>query len=154
MKNVLLLLVLLSFLPIWSDPASLVQHFPEAEEGTSRVVLTLEELPNEEEVLVELLPGQVFQTDLVNVKRMAGKVKEQIVEGWGYTYFVVERGPVITTLMASRPGEESVDRFVSIPGKMIPYNSRTPIVVYLPATMELRYRLWRAGKERSAPSPS
>ena len=48
--------------------------------------------------------------------------------------------------MAVDPNTPQVDRFVTLGGepKLLRYNSRLPIVVYVPSGVEVRYRLWRA----------
>ncbi len=49
------------------------------------------------------------------------------------------------TMMAPDPNAPQVDRFISLGGEaMLRYNSRLPIVVYVPDGVEVRYRLWRA----------
>jgi ecotin len=42
-----------------------------------------------------------------------------------------------------------VDRFITLAGEpyLIRYNSRLPIVVYVPAEVEVRYRIWSAEPE-------
>jgi ecotin len=39
-----------------------------------------------------------------------------------------------------------VMKFVSVPSLIIPYNSRIPLVVYVPEGGEVRYRIWKAGE--------
>jgi ecotin len=53
------------------------------------------------------------------------------------------------TLMAVDPNAPKVDRFVTLGGKpyLIRYNSRLPVVVYVPEGAEVRYRIWSAGDE-------
>jgi ecotin len=50
------------------------------------------------------------------------------------------------TLMAVDPNAPKVERFITLAGepKLLRYNSRLPLVVYVPAGVEVRYRLWRA----------
>jgi hypothetical protein len=45
-----------------------------------------------------------------------------------------------------------VNRFITLGSKpyLIRYNSRLPIVVYVPEGVEVRYRLWTAGTETKA----
>ena len=45
--------------------------------------------------------------------------------------------------MAVDPDTPQVERFITLGGKarLIRYNSRLPIVVYLPTDVEVRYRL-------------
>lgn len=59
------------------------------------------------------------------------------------------------TLMAIDPKEPKVERFVKPDGApyLIPYNSRLPIVVYVPEGAEVRYRNWRADSEAKAMEP-
>lgn len=143
----LLFLFIPALLPAEEHPE--LRHFPEAEGDLVRSVLVLEEKPNEEDHKVELLVGEILLTDGVNVKRMGGSLEEKTLSGWGYTYYVAEKGPVLSTLMAPLPGQEEVERFVSLPGKLIRYNSRLPVVIFHPEGMELRYRIWTAGEENS-----
>jgi ecotin len=51
------------------------------------------------------------------------------------------------TLMAVDPDAPRVDRFVTLGGEpfLIRYNSRLPVVVYVPEGVEVRYRIWSAG---------
>ena len=54
--------------------------------------------------------------------------------------------------MAVDPDAPQVERFVSLSGETIlRYNSRLPIVVYVPVGIEVRYRLWRAEPIFSSP---
>jgi ecotin len=53
------------------------------------------------------------------------------------------------TLMAVSPDAPKVDRFITLGGEpqLLRYNSRLPLVVYIPGGVEVRYRIWRAGPE-------
>ncbi len=123
--------------------------YPVAEEGRVRHVILLEhkERGEEEDFRVELIVGRTMRTDGVNRMGMGGSFEEKTVEGWGYTYFEATPGPVRSTRMAPMPGAPQVETFVHMPPKWVRYNSRLPIVVYTPPGMELRYRIWSAGKE-------
>ena len=48
--------------------------------------------------------------------------------------------------MAVDPNAPKVERFVALAGEpqLIRYNSRLPVVVYVPDGVEVRYRIWRA----------
>jgi ecotin len=50
------------------------------------------------------------------------------------------------TLMAVDPNAPKVNRFITLGGEpfLIRYNSRLPIVVYVPKDVEVRYRIWSA----------
>lgn len=51
--------------------------------------------------------------------------------------------------MAVDPKAVKVARFVGLGGDpcFVRYNSRLPIVVYVPETVLVRYRIWAAGAE-------
>lgn len=145
--HLLTLLVIVSHSQSWSQESPVLEPFPEAEQGMTRFVLALEEQEDEEALKVELRVGEIQMTDGVNLVRMGGEITPETLEGWGYTYYVAERGPVMSTLMAPRPGGEQVETFVAMKPLMIRYNSRLPVVVYVPEGMEVRYRIWTAGPE-------
>jgi ecotin len=50
------------------------------------------------------------------------------------------------TLMAIDPKAPKRARFIGLGGEpyLIRYNSRLPVVVYVPEGTEVRYRIWRA----------
>jgi ecotin len=51
--------------------------------------------------------------------------------------------------MAVDPDAPKVNRFITlgVDPYIIRYNSRVPIVVYVPEGAEVRYRIWTAGAE-------
>ena len=55
-----------------------------------------------------------------------------------------------TTLMAAPEGAPKVKAFVTAAPLQIRYNSRLPIVVYVPEGYEIRYRIWQASETTSA----
>jgi ecotin len=150
MKTLLLLLTCLWLSFLHAEDLPELEPFPEPGQGMIRAVIVLEERPNEEEFQVELLVGQMIKTDVVNIRRMGGEIRERPVKGWGYTYYEAERGPVFSTMMAPPPGSEDTEKFITMPGKMIRYNSKLPIVVHVPKMMEVRYRIWQAGPQQKA----
>ena len=54
-----------------------------------------------------------------------------------------------------RGAEPKVDRFITLGGepKLLRYNSRLPVVVYVPADVEVRYRIWRADRKVTPAKP-
>jgi ecotin len=124
--------------------------FPPAAEGMARHVLQLPKLDDESLFRLELLVGKTVLTDANNVYFFGGQIKEETIEGWGFPrYMVKELGPMGGTLMAVDPNEPKVARFVTLAGEpvLIRYNSRLPVVVYVPEGVEVRYRIWRAESE-------
>ena len=127
-----------------------LKAFPPAGEGMARYVLQLPEQADESAFRVELIAGKSVLADKENRYFFSGKIEAQSIEGWGYTRYVVSSlGPMGGTLMAVDQGAPKVERFVALGGEpyLIRYNSRLPVVVYVPAGVEVRYRVWSAGTE-------
>jgi ecotin len=123
--------------------------YPPAEAGTNRHVLHLPTLADESAAKVELIVGKTVETDGVNRYFFTGKIQEETVKGWGYTRYNATVGPMAGTLMAPEPGAPKIKKFVTLGGEpfLLRYNSRLPIVVYLPEGFEVRYRIWKAEPE-------
>ncbi len=128
-----------------------MKAFPPAAEGMVRYVLPLPPEKDEDSSLkVELMIGKTVKVDAANHYFFGGEVKTEIVEGWGFSYHILHKlGPMAGTLMAVDPAAPKVDRFVAVGGepRLLRYNSRLPLVIYVPEGVEVRYRIWRAGAE-------
>lgn len=126
------------------------EAFEPAQEGMVRYVLWLTPEEDESSLKVELIVGQDLEVDSVNSYRLGGTIERETIAGWGYTYYQVERvGPMMGTLMAVGPEAEKEQRFIAIGGEpyLIRYNSRLPVVIYVPDQTQVRYRIWRADGE-------
>ncbi len=71
---------------------------------------------------------------------------------WGFYWGGIENctlGPMAGTLMAVDPAAPKVPRFVTLGGdpSLVRYNSRLPLVVYVPEGVEVRYRIWAAAQK-------
>ena len=124
-----------------------MKAFPPADEGMSRLVLQLPEQADETLFKVELLLGKTIQTDEQNRYFFGGKIEEETIQGLGFSRFVVkELGPMAGTLIGIDPKTPKVSRFITLGGEPFPvrYNSRLPLVVYVPDGVEVRYQLWKA----------
>ncbi len=129
-----------------SDSSSWEKAYPAPKAGFKRVVIHLEAKPDEGDWRVELMVGKVMETDGVNRVGLMGRLEEKTVEGWGYTYL---EAPVSEGAFSTKIGVPSdkptVQAFVTFPAYgPFRYNSRLPIVIYLPEGYEARHRLWKA----------
>jgi ecotin len=127
-----------------------MKAFPPAEKGMVRYVLQLPEQKDEYAFKVELIVGKTVQLNEGNRYFFGGKIEAENIEGWGYTRYVVsELGPMAGTLMAVDPSAPKAPRFITIGGEpyLIRYNSRLPVVVYVPEGVEVRYLIWSAPPE-------
>ena len=132
-----------------------MQAFPPADEGMTRHVLRLPAEPDETLLKVELILGKAVLTDAANRYFFGGEIAAETIPGWGYTRYVLPRlGPMAGTLMAVDPAAPKVERFISLAGEpyLIRYNSRLPVVVYAPADVEVRWRVWRS-EPQTRPMP-
>ena len=136
--------------PAWRQKARKeLKAYPPAKEGMVRYVLYLEPKADESLFKVELIVGRVIETDGVNRYGIGGAMSQETVQGWGYPMLVVGQegfDRVWSTKMGVPPGQPKVKAFVPIAGEptLIRYNSKLPVVVYVPAGGEVRYRIWEA----------
>jgi ecotin len=127
-----------------------MKAFPPPEEGMARYVLQLPTQDDESAFKVELIVGKTVQTDEKNRYFFGGRIEKETIKGWGFTRYKVNKlGPMAGTLMAIDPEAPKVARFITLGGEpyLIRFNSRLPIVVYVPEGVEVRYRIWSAGAE-------
>ena len=123
--------------------------YPQPPAGRTRHVVLLPHTSREEEedFKVEVVVGKTIQTDGVNRYRFTGMIEERDIPGWGFSYFDAVGNfdaPAATRIAA---GETRERRFVPGPRLLVPYNSRLPLVVMVPAGCEVRWRLWKADGE-------
>ena len=127
-----------------------IKAFPPAGEGMVRHVLQLLKQDDESAYKVELIVGRTIQVDEGNRYFFSGRIAEETIKGWGFPcYKVSALGQMAGTLMAIDPNAPKVNRFITLGGEpyLIRYNSRLPVVVYVPEGVEVRYRLWSAEPE-------
>lgn len=131
-----------------------MKPFPEAGDGEARHVIRLPALDDEAAAKIELLVGKGIEVDC-NQHWFGGNLTAEVVEGWGYSYYrVAGIGGPASTLKAC-PEDSREVRFVQVrvDQPLLRYNSRLPIVVYVPAGFEVRYRIWRAGNDIESARP-
>jgi len=138
------ILILLSLYSVETKKDN-IHMFPKAKEGFIRHVIEVPKTYNDNDHLVELLIGKTMLVDC-NHHSFSGNIKSVTLEGWGYEYIEVDSiksGP--TTRMDCK--ESKREKFISIRDKLRRYNSRSPIVVYVPKGYEVRYRIWSASEK-------
>ncbi len=116
--------------------------YPKTKQDYKQVIIQLPIKKNEDNLKIELFIGTEKMVDCNNHTLM-GKAVEETVDGWGYNYFMVEStGETIGTMMACP--NPPTKKFVSMLPILTRYNSKLPIVLYVPKNIEVRYRIWRA----------
>ena len=155
-SGILCLICLLAFSTaclLAGDVGKELKAFPPAGEGVSRVVIILPEQPDEDLLKVQLLIGKSVKLDARNRYFFGGRLESETIQGWGYVRYVLKSlGPMAGTLMAVDPSAPKVERFITLGGEpqLLRYNSRLPLVVYVPNGVEVRYRIWRGEQKMEA----
>jgi len=121
--------------------------YPEAKEGYEKVIIFLPEKKKEGDLKVEISVGKNAEVDNCNNHFLMGQMKEESVQGWGYNYYQFDsKGDIAGTLMGC-PDDKKVTKWVSAQSDLIRYNSKLPIVIYVPKGMTVKTRIWKADKK-------
>ena len=150
MKKLFAFIFLMFTITLLAQAAGDIKAYPPAEKGMVRHILHLPKKDNESLFRIELIVGKTMRLDKSNQYFFGGSIEPLTVAGWGYTYYKVKSlGPMAGTLMAADPAAPKTDRFITLGGKpyFIRYNSRTPIVVYIPEDAEVLYKIWSTEAE-------
>jgi ecotin len=151
MRKLCFFAALLFFIAALSvQAADNMKAFPPAEKGMVRYVLQLPKQDDDSAFKVELIVGKTVLVDEVNRYFFGGKIEVETIKGWGFPRYIVNKlGPMAGTRIAVHPDTPKVNRFITLGGEpyLIRYNSRLPVVVYVPEGVEVRYRVWNASPE-------
>ncbi|AYU77467.1 ecotin, putative [Leishmania donovani] len=119
--------------------------YPAAAPGQVRKVIYLpQQNPTVEQqhLRVQIIPGRHENCEDGRLYKLTGSVTEETLQGWGYSYYVVKLGDIYAAHRSSSDPAR-VTTFVALDeNPVIAYNSKLPIVVYVPEGAELRYRIW------------
>jgi ecotin len=111
-----------------------MKPYPPAGKGYKRMVIHLKPLADEDANKLELIIGKTIKVDC-NRHWFGGQMTEEIAKGWGFPYFILKSvtGPA-STLMACHPDRREQEAFVHVrgDGALLRYNSKLPVVVYVP----------------------
>lgn len=126
-----------------------MKPYPPAQDGFKRMVIHLQTLVDENANKLELIIGKTIEVDC-NRHWFGGQITEETAKGWGYPYYSLKSvmGPM-STMMACPADKKEQKAFVQVRSDqgLLRYNSKLPVVVYVPADFEVHYRIWTAWKE-------
>lgn len=115
--------------------------YPEAKNGFSMFTIQLEPKENESNFQIEMYVGKIAEVDC-NKYRLLGEFSKQNLQGWGYSYYEFNsNGDIMGTRMACKDSSKHKE-LVKSSVILVRYNSKLPIVVYLPNKMSLKYKIW------------
>lgn len=120
------------------------EAFPAAEDGQRRWLIWLEAGPNNNEeasLRVELRVGVCTEVDGVNRYRLSGELHKRSVEGWGFDSYHYEGESQVASTRMGTQGATAQSGTVWTASQLIRYNSRLPLVVYMPTHLQLSYRV-------------
>lgn len=121
--------------------AAALRSYPEAKEGHKRHVINLPERDHEERMRIEIYAGVNQEVDC-NSYGLTGTIEPKILDGFGHQYYEVQTdGQLIGTLKACADGITTL-RYINMLPTMTGYNSRTPIVIYAPQNVQIRYKIY------------
>lgn len=146
-------LAVFSLLPLSAgaaEPADSMKPYPAPETGMTRWAFNVPAVENElADRKVEIVVGKAMMVDC-NHPWFGGTLESRVAEGWGYSYYVLDKiGPPASTMKACPPGTPKTEQFVQVQGEgfLQRYNSKLPVVVYVPDGFEVRYRTWAASEQ-------
>ncbi len=143
--SIMSLLLSTTSLPLQASAADDIKMFPSATSDQQRVVIRLPVLADESRSKVEVLVSKQLETDC-NRQRLGGNLQEKTLQGWGYSYYSLEKvmGPM-STMMACPQQSKKVSAVPVVgDGYLLRYNSKLPVVIYAPKGVDVNYRLWQA----------
>ena len=131
-----------------SDPQDL-ESFPIADIGYKKVYIHVPEENEEENFKIELFIGKSVDVDCNNYF-MLGQINEEILDGFGYKYYkIISNGEIAGTKIGCLDNLKT-NKFVYIQPKTLEYNSKIPVVIYVPYDFEVKYKIYKSGQLKNA----
>ena len=119
--------------------------FPVAQKGYKKITVYVPKANKEQHLKLELLVGITKQVDC-NTHILIGNIQAQSLTGYGYNYYTVESDGTLASTKMLCLNNTTTKKFIPLAPYFTNYNSALPLVIYLPETMELKYRIWKASE--------
>ena len=119
--------------------------FPAAQKGYKKITVYLPKTSKVDNLKIELIVGLSKLGDC-NTHNLIGNIVAQTLSGFGYTYYTAETNGVIASAKMLCLNKTQNKKFISLAPYFTNYNSALPLVIYLPETMDVKYRIWKASE--------
>ena len=119
--------------------------FPAAKKGYKKITVYVPKANKEQNLKLELLVGITKQVDC-NTHILIGNIQAQTLTGYGYSYYTVESDGTLASTKMLCLNNTTTKKFIPLAPYFTNYNSALPLVIYLPESMELKYRMWKASE--------
>lgn len=134
------------------SPTVTMKPFPKPLAGDTRLVIRLPARANESSLLIRVTPGKLKTVDC-NTSAYTGSLETKTLQGWGYNFYVLRtNGTGVSTMMACPPSSSSKMAFVPVASaqQTLPYNSRMPLVYYVPKEFSIQYEVFAPQQQGTA----
>ena len=122
-----------------------ISMYPEPKEGFNRYVIALDKQNDEDNYKVEVVATKRIEVDC-NHHSLSGSFLDKNLSGWGYTYYeFTGDGSVLSTRMGCLDQKTHLED-VKSHASLMRYNSKMPIVVYVPEGIDVQYTFWQKEK--------
>ncbi|MGR5062066.1 ecotin family protein [Photobacterium sp. DNB22_13_2] len=116
------------------------EMFPEMP-GFTKHVIQLDAVEDENQTRrVQIIANSVMNVDC-NIKALPMDIERRSLEGWGYSYYVLEKQTnYASTMMACE--KEASDTNLQFHSDLLRYNSKLPLVIYAQDDVKVDYSVW------------
>ncbi|UNY98749.1 ecotin family protein [Zhouia spongiae] len=121
--------------------------FPKPEKGFKQMVIEVPHSDNDAQKRIEFVVGKWMEVDTCNKHGLQGSIEEKDLKGWGYNYYIFNtNGNVMSTQMACLD-KKMVSKFISGQPKMVRYNGKLPVVIYVPEGYDVQFKIFKAEED-------
>lgn len=123
------------------DIAKDVSMFP-SKDGFKKYIIRLPKKANENAYKVEVFATKTEKVDKCNNHFLTGEIKDNDLQGYGYKYYEFTGTAVTASTLMACDDNTKVDAVVKSQPVLVNYNSKLPIVVYVPNGLNVKYKVW------------
>lgn len=123
-----------------SDGKENIDAFPKAKEGYKQFYIQIPKDKKGKDLKFDFFVGYDAMVDC-NSHSLTGNVKVKNLEGSRYKYYEVESDGSMLATNRGCGGQAATEKFVYFQPEIKTYSSKFPLVLYVPKSMEVRYRI-------------